>query len=132
MTDDYLGLEDSAERVAASGPALMVPSKVGPRELIVLEEMHRRDDDLACNRLIFTEVDDVAGEERWATRARGDENDEASRWKTIMGWPRIPTVEEAQQFKANALAARLARWWDRLAAARAEDEAEPERVAEKR
>lgn len=125
MTDepiDYLGLGDPAEQGAAQGPALVVPAKMGPRELAVAEQMHRLGASLAANRLLFTVADDVTGVEDWAPKARGDHFDEAERWKAIMRWPRIPTVDEAQAFQHNARVARLAKWWDRLAAARADDE----------
>ncbi|WP_338830440.1 hypothetical protein [Bradyrhizobium sp. 27S5] len=125
MTDtDWLGFEDPVERRAAQGPALVIPATLGPAELLVLEQMHRMGDDPACNRVLFVDTDEASGEEIWAPPAKGDRIDEGERWKAIMRWPVIPDIRDAEAFKANALAARLAKWWDRLKAARAEDEAE--------
>jgi hypothetical protein len=112
MNEDYLGFDDPAERFAATDPALVSRPPLGPRELIVSEELHRKDDFPACNRLLFVMV-----------TAEGEEVlEEPLVWQRIMGWPREPTVEEVQQFQLNARVARLARWWDRLAAARTADE----------
>jgi hypothetical protein len=115
MSEDFLGLEDPAERLAATGPALISHPPMGPCEIIVAEALHRKEDEPACNRLIFVAVNDETGEEAL---------DEAEDWARIMGWPRPPTVEEVQQYKINAKTARLARWWDRLSAARTADEIE--------
>jgi hypothetical protein len=124
MTDneDWLGLSDPDEAAAAKGPALVIPSAKGPRELTVCEQMHRMDDNPAINRLVFTEADDETGEESWAKPARGDPINEARRWQKIMKWPVVPSISEAMAYKANAEAVRLSKWRARLAAAQADDD----------
>ncbi len=116
MTEpDYLGFGDEAERRAAQGPALIVSAPFGARELIVAEQLHRKEDLEACNRLVFIAVNDETGEETL---------EEAETWQRIMRWPREPTIAEIEAFRLNAKATRAARWWQRLAEARALDDAE--------
>jgi hypothetical protein len=116
MTDtDYLGFGDEAERRAAQGPAFVSHPPLGPRELIVAEQMHRKNDEEACNRMLFITVPDDGGEEVL---------EEPLVWQRIMRWPREPTIAEVQAFQLNARAARTARWWSKLAEAKALDDAE--------
>lgn len=76
----------------------------------------------AANRVLFVDTDEASGEEIWAPPAKGDRVDEGERWKRIMRWPRIPTIEEAMTFKLSVQQARLAKWWERLREARDLDE----------
>ncbi|SDI54668.1 MULTISPECIES: hypothetical protein [Bradyrhizobium] len=124
MTDsseDFLGLTDAAERRLAQGPAMITGEPLGPFELAALEEMSRKDTDPNAGLVVFT-----------STSEDGVETlDQPLVWQRVMRWPRPPTVEEVEAWQANARAARRARWWDRLAAARARDEeaARPVRAA---
>jgi hypothetical protein len=112
MTDDYLGFGDEAERRGAVDFALISHPPMGPCELIVAEQMHRKQDAPECNRILFATVTDDGVEVL----------EEPLAWQRIMRWPREPTVAEVQQFQLNARASRLAAWWERLAAAKAEDD----------
>lgn len=114
--EDYLGFTDPADRRAEQGPALISYPSLGPAELIVAEQMHRKDDVVEANKISFVMVDDETGAETL---------EDAAAWQRILEWPREPDVAEVQAAQVNARAARLARWWDRLAAARAEDEGAP-------
>jgi hypothetical protein len=114
-TEDWLGLGDEQDRRAAAGPALISHPSLGPRVLLMVEQMHRKSDAVACNRILFVTVNDVDGTETL---------EEPLIWQREMRWPREPTIAEVQQFQTFARASRLAAWWDRLAAANAEDEAE--------
>jgi hypothetical protein len=118
MTDtDWLGFGDEQDRRAAQGPALISYPPKGRRELVVAEEMHRKADDPACNKVLFTTVTD-AGEEVL---------EEALVWQRIMEWiAREPTVAEVEAYQLYARMSRLAEWWTRLGAAKAADDAEPD------
>jgi hypothetical protein len=124
MNEDFLGFEDPADRRAEQGPAFIVGPKTGQRELLVIEEMHRRGsaEFPGCYQITFT-MDDENGE-IWDPPVAPDYIDEGVRWQRLMRWPEIPDVESAKAHQANARRALVAAWWDRLAAARAEDEAE--------
>lgn len=123
---DWLGFNDPDERKAAAGPAFIVAPKVGQRELVVMEEMGRRGsaDFLGSTEIVFTTVDPETGAEIWEQPQAPDFVAEGERWQRIMSWPTVPTIADAEAFVINARRALLAAWWDRLAAARVEDDAE--------
>lgn len=124
MTDDYLGFGDPVERQIARGPAFIVGPRVGPREVEVLEQLHRlgsKDFPAASETLFTMETDD--GLEIWDPPTAPNWIDQGVRWQRIMQWPSVPTVADAEAYQANARRALVASWWDRLAAARADDEA---------
>ena len=104
MIDDLL-LEPDDEGQPPPGPALIIPANLSNRELIISEQIYRmRGHDLACcGPIMFTtEMED--GTEIWDER-------EARRWQKMMGWPREPTIAEAQAFKMNADARVAAAEW---------------------
>lgn len=124
--EDFLGFGDPADKRASRGPAFYAPPMATTRELFVFEEMHRKGsaDFPGAGEILFTCEDEETGEEIWDPPAAPAFRDEAKRWQRIMKWPTVPTVAEAVAFQNNAVAALLSAWWDRLAAARAEDDAE--------
>jgi hypothetical protein len=127
MTEDFLGFGDPAEQRAAQGPAFIAGARVGPRELIVLEEMSRKGAKAfsGASDVIFTADDDVeTGAEIWDPPQPPDFVDEGKRWQAIMRWPEIPSIADAEQFQAHVRRGLLAAWWSRLASARQADDAE--------
>lgn len=115
MTDDPLisdlSLEADNEGREPPGPALIVPSVAATGcELLAHEEMHRTAarDFPGAGEVIFEELDEATGAVDFAN---------AARWQVLMSWPRLPTIEEADQWQKWAEARCLAAWWDRLRAA---------------
>jgi hypothetical protein len=120
-----LTISDEDDGGAPIGPALMPGGRVGLNELLVLEQMTRfgARDFPGAGDIVFTAVT-RDGEEIFDPPQPPDHRDEGERWQAIMTWPTVPTVAEAIAFAVNARRGLLAAWWDRLAAARAADEAE--------
>lgn len=114
MTEDYLGLGDEAERRAQQDPGFIVRPAMGSQELITAGAMHRKADLPACNKLLFITVLDDGSEVL----------EEGQTWQRLMRWPVEPSIAEVQAFQANARARRAVEWWDRLAAAKAKDDAQ--------
>ncbi|MCU1340395.1 MAG: hypothetical protein JWO19_5976 [Bryobacterales bacterium] len=118
MIEDLVSSDDDDSANPPAGPALMLPAKMGPMELLVAEELHRRDDLPAANTIVFTMLDEETGVEIL---------EEGERWRKIMGWPTVPSIEDAQAFQLNVRRARLAKWWNKLRDAKAEDDKPPVR-----
>jgi hypothetical protein len=81
------------------------------REMMIAHAMHRRSefDCPGSTKIVFTEIDDVTGVERWETGepTNGQSRrqiSEAARWQKIMRWPIEPDIETVMAFKANASA----------------------------
>jgi hypothetical protein len=110
---DDLSLEDD-NSAPAQRPAFVVAPAATPAELLVLEEMHRngaRPEYAGAGILLFVAIDEETGAEDW------DEG-QGAKWQKIMSWPRVPTIAEAEAWKANAEARLNAAYWDRLQRAR--------------
>lgn len=115
MNEDWLGLTDPQERRDAQGPAYLCVARLGDNELRTFHDMSRRDTVVECGKMVFT-----------TEREDGvEELEEAETWRSVLGWDqrcRVPTLDEVLQFQTSMRTARIARWFDRLAAARALDE----------
>jgi hypothetical protein len=123
MIEDLSGGDDDDGKPPV-GPALMLGAKMGDNELRMYEFMIRSGSRQfpGSADVMFTFLTDD-GDAIWDPPVPPDFVDEAKRWQDLMSWPTVPTIEEARAFQTNARAALLAAWWDRLAAARAEDDA---------
>jgi hypothetical protein len=124
--DDLTGGFDlEADSNAPLGPALISCWTAGPAEILVLEEMHRKGAAAfpGSTKVMFTAQDDTTGEETWPAPMPPDFVDIGLVWQRLMDWPVVPIPDVAQAFVLSARLGLLAAWWDRLAAARAEDEA---------
>jgi hypothetical protein len=120
--DDFLDLPLERESNGPEiGPAFIVGTPIDPELLQTHCEMHRRaaQDYPGAGEVMFTDAHrDDDGIERWDETAvaigqatRQPQVSEAARWRTIMGWPRDPTIEEVEQWQANANASAEAALW---------------------
>jgi hypothetical protein len=91
MIED-LTLEPDTEGREPPGPALIVPG-ANP-QLEISEQMYRcaRRDFPGSGEVIFVDVDEQTGEEMFFY---------AERWQRLLTWPRLPTLAEAEQWKAR-------------------------------
>ena len=85
---DYLGLNDDDDPRKRS-PALVVGQPMQNHELVAAEALYRRGSKVTggASLVLFTNATD--GVEEW------DAPEEAERWRRMMAWPVIPTVEDA-------------------------------------
>jgi hypothetical protein len=121
MIDDLSGPSDDDDGRPQPSPALMLAAPRGPRLLRLTEEMFRMSDISGCNEVPFTIIDDETGVESWEPAPRGKIG-EGEKYKVLMSWPTIPTIDEVNAFISNAQARRLAEWWPKLAEAKRLDD----------
>jgi hypothetical protein len=121
--EDFLGLDDPAEKALARPPAFVVGAPLGDAQMKAEEAMYLqglRDPQFvgATEPLFVTESDDGIEELPIG---------QAVLWHEIMRWPanaRPPTIAEIEQFKAARDIALHRAHWDRLRAAVDQDAAD--------
>jgi hypothetical protein len=114
MSEDYLGL-DTDETEQKRGPALVLSPPMRNNELLAAELRHRNsgaEEFRGADMVVFIDEDGSL------------EHEDAARWQAIMEWPRFPTVDEVDAFKANRQALLEAAYWETMREAVEKDDAE--------
>jgi hypothetical protein len=112
MTDDGfldLPLERDREEVELS-LGLISPPILPDIELVAAEKSFRQCEAPGSNKIVFTSEDEETGAEIF---------ENAETWQRLMGWPRLPTIEEALAWQAWAIATMGAEMFFAIQAARA-------------
>jgi hypothetical protein len=119
---DYLGLTDAGAQRAQLGPALVIPHRMGNRELAATEYAFRME---GIPPLMFLAVDETTGEDIWEPPT-GRERPESEKWRRLMSWPEgtTPTIQQAEEWRTYQRALAKAKWWKAIGDAVEQDRAD--------
>jgi hypothetical protein len=102
--DDGFTLDDADAILAARDIGLAIPTLADGDTVSAAEQRYRKSKSLVA--LLFSAGED--GSEYF------DDPHEAERWRKIMNWPRMPTVEEASAWQGFQIARAERAEWFRL------------------